>query len=55
MKTKRILVINDEPSITRTIKVNLERSGAYSVCTENHAGRALRPLATFTPTSSFST
>ena len=47
MKIKRILVIDDEPSITRTIKVNLERSGAYSVCTENHAGRALETARHF--------
>lgn len=41
MKAKRILVIDDEPGITSTLKVNLERSGVYSVCTENHASRAL--------------
>ena len=49
MKTKRILVIDDEPSITRTMKVNLERSGAYSVCTENHADRALETARRFQP------
>jgi len=49
MKTKRILVIDDEPSITRTIKVNLERFGAYSVCTENRAGRALETARHFQP------
>ena len=49
MKTKRILVIDDEPGITRTMKVNLERSGAYSVCTENHAGRALETACHFHP------
>jgi len=49
MKTKRILVIDDEPSITRTMKLNLERSGAYSVCTENHADRALETARRFQP------
>ncbi len=49
MKTKRILVIDDEPSITRTMKINLERSGDYSVCTENHASRALATARHFHP------
>ena len=49
MKTKRILVIDDEPSITRTMKVNLERAGDYSVCTENHASRALETAERFQP------
>ena len=49
MKPKRILVIDDEPSITRTMKVNLERSGAYSVCAENHANRALETARHFQP------
>ena len=49
MKTKRILVVDDEPSIIRTMKVNLERSGAYSVCAENQAGRALETARRFRP------
>lgn len=49
MKTKRILVIDDEASITRTMKINLERSGDYSVCTENHADRALETARRFGP------
>ena len=49
MKTKRILVIDDEPSITRTMKVNLERAGAYSVRAENHASRALETARHFHP------
>ena len=49
MKTKRILVIDDEPSITRTMKVNLERTGAYDVRTENHADRALTTARQFQP------
>jgi CheY-like chemotaxis protein len=49
MKTKRILVIDDEPGITRTMKMNLERSGAYSVCAENHADRALETARRFRP------
>ena len=49
MKPKRILVIDDEPTITRTIKTNLERSGVYSVCAENHADRALETARWFQP------
>jgi len=49
MKTKRILVIDDEASITRTMKANLERSGTYSVCAENHAERALETARHFRP------
>ena len=49
MKTKRILVIDDEPSITRTMKVNLERAGAYSVRAENHASHALETARHFHP------
>ena len=49
MKTKRILVIDDEPSITRTMKVNLERTGAYEVRAENHSDRALTTAHQFQP------
>ena len=49
MKTKRVLVIDDEPGITRTMKVNLERLAAYSVGTENRAGHALDTARNFHP------
>jgi CheY-like chemotaxis protein len=49
MKSKRILVIDDELSITRTMKKNLEHSGPYSVRTENHASRALETARRFHP------
>ena len=49
MKTKRILIIDDEPSITRTVKVNLERTGAYAVRAENHSDRALATARQFQP------
>ena len=49
MNPKRILVIDDEPAITRTMKVNLERNGAYSVRTENHAVSALTTARQFQP------
>jgi len=31
MTKKRIFIVDDEPSITRTMQVNLERTGAYTV------------------------
>ena len=49
MAKKRIFVIDDEPSITRTMKVNLERTGAYTVGTENHAAQALAAAREFRP------
>jgi two-component system, OmpR family, response regulator len=49
MRTKRILLIDDEASITRTMKVNLERTGAYSVRTENRPDHALITAREFQP------
>ena len=49
MAKKRILVIDDEASITRTMKVNLERTGAYTVGTENQAAHALATAREFGP------
>ena len=49
MATKRIFIIDDEPSITRTMKVNLERTGDYTVATENHALHALAAAREFRP------
>jgi CheY-like chemotaxis protein len=49
MSRKRILVIDDEPSVTRTMKVNLERTGAYTVQTENRASQAVETARQFVP------
>ncbi len=49
MAKKRIFVIDDEPGITRTMKVNLERTGVYAVGTENHAPHALAAAREFQP------
>jgi CheY-like chemotaxis protein len=49
MAKKRILIVDDEPSITRTMKVNLERTGVYTVGTENHAPHALAAAREFQP------
>lgn len=47
--TTRILIVDDEPAITRMVKLNLESTGNYEVHTENQgqqaiaAARALQP------------
>ena len=38
---KRILVVDDEPALTRMVKLNLEQTGDYEVRTENQGGAAL--------------
>ena len=38
---KRILVVDDEPSITRLLKLTLEQTGDYEVATENISKAAL--------------
>jgi CheY-like chemotaxis protein len=49
MNTKRILVVDDEPSVTRNLKLNLESGGGYEVLGENHAARALAAARSFRP------
>jgi len=46
---KRILVVDDEPAITRLIKINLERTGLYEVRTENVGRRAIEAAREFRP------
>jgi CheY-like chemotaxis protein len=46
---KRILVVDDEPSITRLLKLNLEQTGEYEVKTENDAKAALGAAEDFVP------
>jgi CheY-like chemotaxis protein len=46
---KRILVVDDEPSITRLLKLNLEQTGGYEVATENVSGAALATAERFQP------
>jgi two-component system, OmpR family, response regulator len=46
---KRILVVDDEPSITRLLKLNLEQTGDYAVATENVARAALATAERFQP------
>lgn len=49
MNKKKILVIDDESSITRLLKLNLERSGAYIVRTENEGLNAHATAREFKP------
>ena len=49
MNRKRILVIDDEASITRGIRLNLEALGTFEVCQENHAPDAVQSALEFKP------
>ena len=46
---KRILVVDDEASITRLLKLNLEQTGDYQVRTENRPKAALAAAEEFRP------
>jgi two-component system, OmpR family, response regulator len=46
---KRILVVDDEPSITRLLKLNLEQTGDYVVSTENTSKDAPAAAEVFRP------
>lgn len=49
MEKKRILVVDDEPSITRLLKLNLEQTGNYVVEEQNDATQTLAAAETFRP------
>jgi len=49
MNMKRILVIDDEPSITLNLKLTLESGGDYEVLGENNPANALAAAQTFQP------
>jgi len=49
MRKKRILLIDDEPSFTRMLKLNLEESGAYEVRAENRGTQGLAAARQFKP------
>ena len=46
---KRILVVDDEASITRLLKLNLEQTGDFLVRTENSSKAALAAAEEFRP------
>ncbi len=49
MEKKRILVVDDEAVITRTLKLYLEGTGSYEVRTENQGSHALQAAREFNP------
>ena len=49
MSKTRILVIDDEPGVTRNIKLNLEATGEYEVRTDNHGTHAVAAARNFRP------
>ena len=46
---KKIMVVDDEASLTRLIKANLERTGRYEVLTENQGAKAVEAARQFKP------
>ncbi len=49
MEKKRILIIDDEPSFTRMVRLNLEKTGFFEVREENKATAALPAAREFKP------
>jgi CheY-like chemotaxis protein len=49
MSQKRILIVDDEESFTRLLKLNLEAGGMYRVRTENRAAHAFPAAKEFHP------
>src|ERR1043166_10113824 len=49
MGKKRILVVDDETSITRLLRLNLEQTGNYEVREENAGARVLKSARDFKP------
>jgi len=49
MMKKKILVVDDETSITRLLKLNLEKGGAFIVRAENEGAKTLAAAKEFKP------
>jgi two-component system, OmpR family, alkaline phosphatase synthesis response regulator PhoP len=49
MSPKRILVVDDEPAVTRSLKLNLETTAGYQVRTENDSTLAVDAARQFHP------
>jgi len=49
VEKRRILVVDDEAIITRTLKLYLEGTGSYEVRTENEGSHALQAAREFNP------
>lgn len=48
-KKTKVLLIDDEASFTRLLKLNLEKTGAYEVQEENRGSRGLEAALQFKP------
>ena len=49
MDHKRILLVDDEPQLTKLLKMNLDDSGVYDVATANDGPQALAQVAACRP------
>ncbi len=49
MKPKRIIVIDDDKSLTQMLKLNLEATGHFDVCVENTSTKAVESARRFQP------
>ena len=49
MNKRRILIVDDEPGITQLLRLNLEKTGHYTVRTENEADKAISAATEFKP------
>lgn len=49
MNKKRILIVDDETSITSLLRLNLEKTARYTVRTENNATAVLDAVSQFNP------
>ena len=49
MSKKKILLVDDEESLCRVLKLNLEETGEYEVKTETHGNRAVAVACAFKP------
>jgi CheY-like chemotaxis protein len=49
MSKKKILLVDDEPALTRMLRLNLEQTGRYEVREEHRGADALRAAREFRP------
>jgi DNA-binding response OmpR family regulator len=49
MKKTRIFILDDDVSLTQSVKLNLEETGDYEVLVENDSTRALASAQSFLP------
>jgi CheY-like chemotaxis protein len=49
MEKKKILIVDDEPTFTRMMRLVLEQTGRYEVCEENKGSQAMVTARLFKP------